>query len=570
MNNSRPGCSILNKKYKLDYGRTMSFDGIKKANNRAFIMKDCELTEINTEGYKKGELKFESKEDWMRKTNLFTEGDGDDANIMNFVNLGISVKGLKDENFNNEIKLKYQYTELGKLLLKFNKDNLELTDNFKDDLKGAIESKDPRRFKEITKEYGQFIPTEIILGVRVYFKDFEIILESSTDYAGEGSINASSRFLSSFGSSSDSGSSAGPLNCRIGGDFSDSKKKSNFYSFSRMRLLGGKHPDGENFDEKSWIKSLNDYQNWECIELKNPISIFQLLPDDLRKACFLSIGKKILYTSTQTYNYDLYDLGRHGDFELGNIPENILDIILNEEADCNIFAAAVNADDNSKKVFFSCQIFRKPKAKPSIMIHGIQEKFQQCKYQLKINVMVIGYDVFERTCMKLQLECELITRNIPFFGIPILSNLDSSNNSLIIGHNFCNTHSNNKFRIDTFSYCVKGQHYVNLPKFTFCTIVILSNTTPNNSYESFPFKFNRWKNPFVDFKEPNPRFISLYLSKDDNYNPIFLNQRSKQISIEYIDCNCSKINETCFICKSKKSKVSAKRNNIECKVYSLR
>ncbi|CAB5383743.1 unnamed protein product [Rhizophagus irregularis] len=594
MNNSRPGCSILNKKHKLDYGRTMSFDGIKKANNRAFIMKDFELTEINTEGYKKGEFKFESKEDWMRKTNLFTEGDGDDANIMNFVNLGISVKGLKDENFNNEIKLKYQYTELGKLLLKFNKDNLELTDDFKDDLKGAIESKDLRRFKEITKEYGQFIPTEIILGGRVYFKDFEITLESSANYSGEGSINASSRFLSSFGSFSDSGASAGPLNCRIGGDFSDSKKKSNFYSFSRMRLLGGKHPDGENFDEKSWIKSLNDYQNWECIELKNPISIFQLLPDDLRRASFLSIGKKILYTSTEIYNYDLYDLGRHGDFELRNIPENILDIILKEEADCDIFAAVVNADDNSKKVFFSCQIFRKPKAKPSIMIHGIQEKFQQCKYQLKINVMVIGYDINfnhvlsntivhlnkedydpESPCffnsMKLQLECDLITRNIPFLGIPILNNLDSSNNSLIIGHNFCNTHSNNKFRIDTFSYCVKGKHYVNLPKFTFCTIVILSNTTPNNSYESFPFKFNRWKNPnpFVDFKDPNPRFISLYLPKDDNYNPIFLNQRSKQISIEYIICNCSKINKTCFICKNKKSKVSEKQYNVECKVYSI-
>jgi hypothetical protein len=92
INNTRPGQNILNKKHKLDYGRTMSFDGIKKANNRAFIMKDCELTEINAEGYKKGELKFESKEDWMRKTNLFIEGDGDDVNIMNFINLGISIK----------------------------------------------------------------------------------------------------------------------------------------------------------------------------------------------------------------------------------------------------------------------------------------------------------------------------------------------------------------------------------------------------------------------------------------------------------------------------------------------
>ncbi|EXX70782.1 hypothetical protein RirG_084490 [Rhizophagus irregularis DAOM 197198w] len=593
--NSRPSWKILNEKCKLDYGCTMSFDGIKKADNRAFIMKDCELTEIDTtKGYKKGELKFKSKEDWMRKTNLFTEGD--DANIMSFVNLGISIKGLRDENFNNEIKLKYQYTELGKLLLKFNKKNLVLTEDFENDINDAIKSKDPRKFRKITKEYGQFIPTEIILGGRVYYKDFEISLESSAGYSGEGSINASSKFLSSAGSFSDSGASVGPLNCRIGGDFSDSNNKSNFYSFSRMRLLGGTYPDGENFDEKSWIKSLNDYQKCECIELKNPVSIFQLLSDDLRRASFKSIGKKILYTSTETYNYGLYELGRHEDFELKNIPENILDIILNEEADCDIFAAVVNANDNSKKVFFNCQIFRELKAKPSIIIHGIQEKFQRCKYQLKINIMIIGYDINfnhilsdtivrlnkevyyapESPCffnsMKLQFECDLITKNKFFLGIPILSNLDSSNNSLIIGHNFCNTNSNNKFRTDTFSYCLKGKYYVNLPKFTFCTIVISSNTTPNNSYESFLFEFNRWKNPnpFVDFKEPNPRFISLYLSKDDNYNPIFLNQRSKQISIEYIDCNCSKNNKTCFICKSKKSKVSAKQNNIECKVYSIR
>ncbi|GBC33912.2 hypothetical protein GLOIN_2v1837368 [Rhizophagus irregularis DAOM 181602=DAOM 197198] len=567
----KPSWKILNEKCKLDYGCTMSFDGIKKADNRAFIMKDCELTEIDTtKGYKKGELKFKSKEDWMRKTNLFTEGD--DANIMSFVNLGISIKGLRDENFNNEIKLKYQYTELGKLLLKFNKKNLVLTEDFENDINDAIKSKDPRKFRKITKEYGQFIPTEIILGGRVYYKDFEISLESSAGYSGEGSINASSKFLSSAGSFSDSGASVGPLNCRIGGDFSDSNNKSNFYSFSRMRLLGGTYPDGENFDEKSWIKSLNDYQKCECIELKNPVSIFQLLSDDLRRASFKSIGKKILYTSTETYNYGLYELGRHEDFELKNIPENILDIILNEEADCDIFAAVVNANDNSKKVFFNCQIFRELKAKPSIIIHGIQEKFQRYTI-VRLNKEV--YYAPESPCffnsMKLQFECDLITKNKFFLGIPILSNLDSSNNSLIIGHNFCNTNSNNKFRTDTFSYCLKGKYYVNLPKFTFCTIVISSNTTPNNSYESFLFEFNRWKNPnpFVDFKEPNPRFISLYLSKDDNYNPIFLNQRSKQISIEYIDCNCSKNNKTCFICKSKKSKVSAKQNNIECKVYSI-
>ncbi|GES72719.1 hypothetical protein GLOIN_2v759589 [Rhizophagus clarus] len=572
--NSRPGWKILNEKFKLDYGCTMSFDGIKKAKYRAFIMKDCELVEIKPGGYEKGKLEFESKEDWMKKTNLFIEGDGDDANIMNFVRLGISMKGLKDENFSNEIKSTYQYTGLGKVTLKFSKENLELTDEFKSAIKEAIKSKELINVRKITKKYGQFIPTEIILGGRVYLKDVKIMLKNCADNSKEGSVNGGSIGQIGYGSNS-------------------IKKKSKFYSSDYMKILGGKHPDDENFDEKAWIESLEDYHNWDCIEFKNPISIYQFLPDELRKEFYETIGKRILYTSTEDYNYDLHELGRHRTFELKNMPENILEIILNDEADCDIFATVVNTNEDSNNVFFNCQIFRKPKAKPGIIIHGIQDKFQQCKYQLKIKIMVIGYDTdfnfilsdtnvklnkeiydSESPClfnsMKFKLEHELITKNTPFLGIPILNNLDSSNNSLIIGHNFCNTqHLDDKFRIDTFTYCVKNKLYVNLPKFTFCTLIIYCNTALTSSYESFPFEFKKWKTktPFIEFKEPNPGYISLYLSKDNNHNPIFLNQKNKQINVEYVDCNCSK---TCFICKNKTFKISTDQNNIECKVYSLR
>ena len=46
---SRPDWRYLNDKCKLDYGCTMSFNGIKKANKRAFMMKNCELTELGAE-----------------------------------------------------------------------------------------------------------------------------------------------------------------------------------------------------------------------------------------------------------------------------------------------------------------------------------------------------------------------------------------------------------------------------------------------------------------------------------------------------------------------------------------
>src|SRR5256885_1157724 len=59
--------NFLNNLRKLDYGCAMTFDEIKKASKRAFQMKNCELTEIGTEGCKKGVIEFGSNEDWMMK-----------------------------------------------------------------------------------------------------------------------------------------------------------------------------------------------------------------------------------------------------------------------------------------------------------------------------------------------------------------------------------------------------------------------------------------------------------------------------------------------------------------------
>src|SRR6266498_2924923 len=46
LKNSSPDWNYFNDERKLDYGCTMSYDGIKRASIRAFEMKDCELTEI--------------------------------------------------------------------------------------------------------------------------------------------------------------------------------------------------------------------------------------------------------------------------------------------------------------------------------------------------------------------------------------------------------------------------------------------------------------------------------------------------------------------------------------------
>ncbi|CAB4376468.1 unnamed protein product [Rhizophagus irregularis] len=537
---------FLSNQHKLDYGRIMSFDGIKIANKQAYLINECELDEI--ESYKKGQLEFESKEDWIKKTNLFVDVDG--INITDFAKLGLSVRSLRDKSFNNEVMSAYKYIEIGKVSLKFNKEDLKLTEEFKNDVVNAIKSKNSEEgFEKITDDYGQFIPTEVILGGRIYFKDIKKLLANSADTSNDASVNIG----------------IGSSNANVGFNFNNSETTSKFYNFNHIGLLGGKHPDDENFDEKAWIDSLKDYQNWDCIEFKNPISIFQLLsfddlPDDLpdnlpndlqdsRKKIYKSLGNKILYTNTEECEYFLNKPGRFRTFELKNIPRNILQIVYDKKAD--IYATIYDANENSKNVFFNCKILREPGAKPSIIIHGIQKEFKQCRYKLKIKIMIIGYDtdfnpILSDTSVELiknvydpQNSCEfysiplkqkldsMLERNIPFFGIPILENFDLSK-SLIIGHNFRIV--DGEYKIDIFSYCLEKKRYVNLPKVTFCTFII-SNYPTSDSYESFPFNFKLLKTPFVDLNTSsiNPKCVSLYFSKNNDYKPIFLNQKINQI-----------------------------------------
>ncbi|PKC03600.1 hypothetical protein RhiirA5_423525 [Rhizophagus irregularis] len=514
---------FLNDKCKLDYGCTMSYDGIKKANKRAFIMKDCELTKIGVEGYKNDSFKLWNRSDLMAKTNLFFSSDD---NVNNFVDMGLSVESesKKNEDFDDEIYSVYEYTEVEKAFIKF-REHIEPTEEFIKEIKDGIKSDNPEKeFRKIMEEYGQFIPTEIILGGRVYFKVAKIAA---------------------------------------------------FHEFKFTRTIGGKHHEGENFTEKDWIESLNDYQNWDIIELKNPIIIFKLLPEDTYKQIIFSLGKKVLYRSLENYSYksgvtNIYDL----------INKVSPKIIQNKDADCDIFATVIENKFINLNYFFNCQILKSEKTKPSILIHCIQKDFQLRECNLIIEYVVIGYDtdfkhiysngskvelrkfVYDkenREFDSIPLQRELVSMirdGNSFGGIPILNNLNPSNESLVIGHNFRKT-SNDEFKIDLFSYCTKTHRYVNLPKFTFYTLVIL-----NNDVNQIPFEFKKQLYPFINYDSMYVPFVSLYLINGDNYSPIFLNRARKQINIGYVDCNC---NKTCFICKNKTKRIS-NNDQISCTI----
>ncbi|PKC03273.1 hypothetical protein RhiirA5_424012 [Rhizophagus irregularis] len=97
-------------------------------------------------------------------------------------------------------------------------------------------------------------------------------------------------------------------------------------------------------------------------------------------------------------------------------------------------------------------------------------------------------------------------------------------------------------------------HFVNLPNFTFYTLII-SNYSNSDNYGISPFKhiskISKLLN-FIKFNslKSNPKFISLYSTKN-KYGPNFIKQKTSEIKIKYINVNC---NQDDCICKSNKFK----------------
>ncbi|CAB4432223.1 unnamed protein product [Rhizophagus irregularis] len=559
---SNPNWKFLNDKCKLDYGCIMTNDGIKRANEKAFKLENCELE--NTGVSQKGTTRFSSNdvEEWMMKTNLlFTT----DIEVQNFINLGLSIGTLKKERFKSETNLSYEYTKHSKLLLKF-KDYLKPTEEYIKDIENAINSKKPESFLKIIEKFGQFIPTEIVLGGRVHLENCSKSSEKIVNSVNETSANI--KVKGAFGTG-------------ITGTSSYSGGNTKSYNYKCKKLIGGVQPEKfENFDEiteETWIKSLVDYRNLDCIEFQKPINIFQFLPDNLRKQIFLLIGKKVLYSTTVNCEYWLNENGRPEIVELRNIPPNILTFLETEEADCNIFARVFDTEESkNKNDFFTWQILQPINGKPCLIIHCIQKNFRKRKCKLKIGWMIIGYktdlnfvhsdfnniqsqfDIQKKDfklnnqpIFKTEFEYNFLYKNISsYLGISVLDKLDSSNNSLIIGHHFFNVQKDNKIGARTFSYCSKNKYCANLPNFTFCILIVSGCPNSSSTFGTISFEKQLSRKPYINFTKFNLDFNSIYINlvftNESYYHPICLKQKSNQIKIKYLRC----IKSDCYTCKN--------------------
>lgn len=252
------------------------------------------------------------------------------------------------------------------------------------------------------------------------------------------------------------------------------------------------------------------------------------------KQIIKSLGKRIYYSCTEDIFYYLEEVGRPKKFEL-NIPQNILKMVIDREADCNIFVTVIDMTE-LKNDFFTCQVFCPSDRKSSLIIHCVQNKFKRHKCKLKIRWMVIGYctyfnsillnsnikfkvlkNYFNRLKNQIMISLELLDFEYDLYarktflclGSLVLTELDSSNRSLVIGHHFFDAQEENKIGIRAFSYCLKRRYYVGLPEFTFYTLIIDNSTS--NTCRSLPFRFSILKQESFFKKNLSSQYIAYYV-----------------------------------------------------------
>ncbi|CAB4495774.1 hypothetical protein RhiirA5_374551 [Rhizophagus irregularis] len=531
---------------KLEYGRTLTpiNTEIKIADKKAFTIKDIKPVKPNvTISYET--VKFNSKNTWEKKITMFLNAE---AELMNFGSLGLSSTNTRNKCKEIEKNFSFSYAKISKLHLKF--EGLEPTEEFIDEVKEAVESKDREKLRKINKKYGQFAPTEVTLGGIVYY-----VNERNSNISSEQKINDVSPTI---------GIPVIPaveLSVEIGFGIDNSISESTSLEWKYSSCIGGL----DSFDKKEWIKSLSDCKHWDCIEFREPIHIFQLLDDNLREKVNKILGKKILYHDIISFSRQL----EYGEREIVDLPlrGKICETIKKKEADCSIFATIVGDEKND---FYNCQIYhpRKGNEKPKLIIHCYQKN--QKRHNLKIGFMIIGYgfdfpndENNENDDTRLEVHYEdyqnlndqELTRfsfeQNTFFGIPVLNELNDSDKSILIGHYFLKKEST--IEANVFSYNLKENKYVKLPR-SFRFQVLVSGIS--KTYESIQFKerFMRFmrQRRYIDIESiKNVKNIEkiLYISVySANCGPVFLKQKNNEIKLKYADCKCGR---TCSFCKRK-------------------
>ncbi|PKB92651.1 hypothetical protein RhiirA5_443891, partial [Rhizophagus irregularis] len=119
---STPNVRFLIDHHKLEYGRTITPNGVEVASEKSFdIEEGCKLKEFGAEGYGKGKYEYNSNESEIIKTLLSLSSDID---VQNFANFALSFGKTKSTSSSNstEISSMCNFTFYNKVSLKLFED----------------------------------------------------------------------------------------------------------------------------------------------------------------------------------------------------------------------------------------------------------------------------------------------------------------------------------------------------------------------------------------------------------------------------------------------------------------
>ncbi|CAG8694544.1 9580_t:CDS:1, partial [Dentiscutata erythropus] len=552
----KPNWRDLVEKFKLEYGRNYEESKEKAANKKVFTVKDCKFDVFTSDEYYYDDITIKSNDELNRNKSLFLKAQ---IEIPSSAKLGFSIESEKNSQDYSEDALKFYVKNFGKAEITIQEQNVEFTPEFKKDVQKAIDSQDPKIINKIITEFGQFIPTVVRFGGRLYYEDATNTTKNSTNNNKAGSANfgiygQGPEFQHKSGVSSKNESTT-------------QHKSSEVFGGDKIKIYDGK--------EAEWVSSLQDFRYWEPIEFRKPVSIFEFLEEDMQKKIKEIIGKRIIYSNVQDYSYEINDLDNH----LANLemPGDVQKIFSDSDIDPQVFATILNMDKNDDVFTYALYI---PKSNvPKIIINCISNNGKQRKCHIKIGWIVVGYSPninsallssdfhLQSTKKKISVPSnnehvfKMIEDNsLVACGAPIVSEWKPGREHLVIGHHFSFCGNAEKTYACLYGYDLGEKKYSILPNTNFEFNVLSFIEHPGSNilvqFRKVDRKLEKKKGQKSSEKHETdnklPEFVSLYvdnIGKCQQCFPEFIAKKLDRFILEQPECKNAlkkKFRDHCF------------------------
>lgn len=192
----------------------------------------------------------------------------------------------------NETMFMLSKYDVQKIILKISEEDIGPSEGFLISTKKALEgydnernkqkneqsfTKNYRNLQDTLKKYGHYLPTQFVIGGRMYFEDKTTV--SSKDEA------ENSFWGFSAGCEANLGLFGIPISggAKASNSHDETEKNQSYHKAQKIsrKVIGGSASKAANASD--WIASLEYYQTWSVLEKTSFIPTIDLLPEDIRK-----------------------------------------------------------------------------------------------------------------------------------------------------------------------------------------------------------------------------------------------------------------------------------------------